>query len=292
MSNNALVSFDSDMVKMRDQLSMVLPGHLPVDRMARTLRATLSANPRILQCNRNSLWRAVMSSALFGLEVDGRQSAIVPFGNQAQWIPMVNGLVTIAWNNGFVVQGEVVRAKDEFRVTLGTHRDLVHHPATGAPHDRDNPIVGAYAIASHRSMPTVFEHMDLPDILRVRDGSKGYQYARRNNKASQWIDDFRGMARKTPIRALCNHLPWNVQRAVEIEDEYDKGRTAWATRDGSEPITVQYASVDDEDVADTHRPATRQLDARGDLVDEDAYKARMEAEGAAVEASRAQGRIE
>lgn len=283
MSDNALAILDHQAVTMRSQLEMVLPDHLPVDRLYRTVRSAVRTTPALIKANRNSLWRAVMSAALFGLEVDGRQSAIIPFKGQAQWIPMVNGLVTIAWNSGFVVQGEVVRAKDDFAISLGVERHLHHVPAIGVQHDRDNPVVGAYAIAHSRTMPPVFEYMDLPDLLRVRDGSKGYQYAKANNKPSQWISDFRGMARKTPVRALCNHLPWNVQRAVEVEDEHDKGRASWATRGEDGAIEVSYADVDEAPPPNT-RPANRELDGQGDLIDEDAYSDQMRSQGEAVQA--------
>lgn len=289
----AIAGWDREMVKMRPQLEMVLPPHLAVDRLARTVRATLVGAPALLNANRSSLWKAIMSACVFGLEVDGRQSAIIPFKGMAQWIPMVNGLVTIAWNSGFVVQGEVVRQKDDFDVTLGTERSLYHKPARGAAHDSENEIIGAYATASSASMRPVFEWMDLPDIIRVRNGSKGYQHS---GNRSVWATDFRGMARKTPVRALCNHLPWNVQRANEVEDEVDAGRVAWAERkkpgDGEDAITVEYAEFDDETPATDTRPAAKKIDAAtGEITTEADHAEQMKSDGAAVEASNARGNL-
>jgi len=291
---STLGRFDVELNTMRGQLEMVLPDHLTVDRLARTLRSAVINSPKLLECNRKSLWRAVQSAAVFGLEIDGRQSALIPFGNQAQWIPMVAGLVTIAYNAGFVVQGEVVRAKDDLQIEHGINPILRHKKALGATHDHDNEVIGAYAVAWSRSMRPIFEYMDLPDLIRVRDGSKGYQYAKRNNKPSVWIQDFRGMARKTPVRAICNHLPWQVQRAVEVEDRFDEGGLSWATKAEDGAITVDYAEFTDEPPRVIEGGTTQHTVNKSgdDVVSAEDHQSTMEAEGARMQASGAQGRLD
>lgn len=291
---STLGRFDTELNTMRGQLEMVLPAHLTVDRLARTLRSAVINTPKLLECNRKSLWRAVQSAAVFGLEIDGRQSALIPFGNQAQWIPMVAGLVTIAFNAGFVVQGEVVRAKDDLKVWHGINPVLHHRKALGVAHDHENEIIGAYAIAWSKTVRPIFEYMDLPDLIRVRDGSKGFQYAKKYNKASVWISDFRGMARKTPIRAICNHLPWQVQRAVEVEDRFDDGGLSWATKADDGAITVEYAEFTDEEPRAVESGSTQHtVDKSGDdVVSAEDHQQEMEADGARAQANNAQGRLD
>ena len=48
------------------------------------------------------------------------------------------------------------------------------------------------------------------------------------------------MARKSAVRARANHLPWQVQKAEELEGRSDRGEVTWAEKnpdDGS--VTIE-----------------------------------------------------
>lgn len=229
--STALVTFTRELEgKMAPQFERVLPPHLPVQRLVRTIRNAVMLNPKLLQAERSSLWDACMTSAVLGLEPDPAmgQGYMVPFKGKVQFIPGYRGLITLCYNAGFVVQGVIVRTEDQFEYEYGLEPRLIHRPSRSHKRGNDNPITGAYATARHASDPSVFEVMEAPDIIRVRDRSAGYQYAlKQKNEGKKydnpWFSDFEAMARKSPIRRLCEHLPMNVQKANAIEDAYDRG---------------------------------------------------------------------
>ena len=157
-----------------------------------------------------------MHVAVVGREVEGRESAIIRYGSKAQLIPMVSGLITLAYNAGFVIDAQVVREADEFSYELGLDPWLKHRPTSGQGRGTDNPVIFAYAISwpmGHRA-DRVFDVLDLPDIIARRDKSAGWKAFKAGKiKNTPWSTDFPPMARKSAVRARANHLPWQVQKA-------------------------------------------------------------------------------
>jgi recombinational DNA repair protein RecT len=189
-----------------------------------------------------------MSAAVFGTEVDGRQSVILKFGKKAQWIPMVSGLITLAHNAGFMIDAHVVRQKDSIHVSLGDGATINHDPAMGQGRGNDNPVTAAYAMAwpiGHKA-DRIFEYLELPDIIARRDRSSSY---RSSPNTSPWTNDFPAMARKSAVRALANHLPWQVQKADVLEGRHDRGENTWAEKvpDGSVNIEGEILDGDGGD---------------------------------------------
>lgn len=236
---------------MMPEFAQVLPPHLPVERLGRSIISACSINPRLLDCDRRSLWRAAMTAAVLGIEPDGvtGQGYFVPFKGKVQFIPGYKGIITLAANWGYLVRGHVVRKADKFRAVLGTDEHVEHEPALDAPMDAAiNPIIGAYATARHRTMPAAIEYMPLELIMRARDRSQGYQAAKRGGASSPWDTDFAEMARKTPVRQLGDQLPLSVQRALALERAHDQGKVAHATKiaGGAVEIDMEATEVADD----------------------------------------------
>lgn len=226
---NAMEIFRKELDSGAASLTDVLPLHLPAERLNRTIIGAVKADLKLLECERASLWKAIMTAAVFGLEVDGRQSAIIRFGKKAQLIPMVSGLITLANNAGFVIDAQVVRQKDIFEFSLGADPVLTHIPAMGADRGNDNPVIAAYAISwpkGHRE-DRVFDVLELSDIIARRDRSAAWKFKK---EKSPWGTDFPAMARKSAVRARANHLPWQVQKAEELEGRNERGENTWATK--------------------------------------------------------------
>lgn len=242
----AVTIFRKELEAQRDALAQVLPQHLPVERLSRTVISCIKVNPKLLNCDRGSLWKSVMTAAVFGLEIDGRQSVILPFKANAQLVIMVSGLISLAYNAGFMIDAQVVRAADEFSYEQGLDPWLKHRPASGQGRGNDNPVVGAYAISwpiGHRA-DRVFDHLDLPDIIARRDVSAAWKS---KGMASLWGTDFPAMSRKSAVRARANHLPWQVQKAEELEGRADRGEATWATKMPDGSINIDGEVVDEKD---------------------------------------------
>ncbi|MBM3450514.1 MAG: hypothetical protein FJX78_05970 [Armatimonadetes bacterium] len=269
--NKALTVIRHELRAMLPQFEAVLPHHLPAGRLERTIISALRTNPKLIECDRHSLWRAAMTAAVLGIEPDGvtGQGFFVPFRGKVVFIPGYKGLITLAANWGYIVRGHVVRAADKYEVQYGAVESIVHFPAVNAGRDEaTNPIIGAYASARHASLPPAFEWMDLADVLKRRDRSEGYKSAKKLGYSSPWDTDFAEMARKTPVRALADQLPLSVQRASAIEAMYDAGKRAYAVkRPGmAEPeIEIDVEAVTTTDAAGPSEYAILEADADASL---------------------------
>ena len=253
MAESAMTVFRAELGRMEPQFARVLPAHLSADRLTRTIESAVVNDPKLLETDRASLWRAAMSAATFGLEVDGRQSAITRYGKKSQWIAMVSGLVTLAHNGGYQIRGQVIRTLDEFEATEEPPSIRHQRPrpgtASAALRGDDNAIVGAYAVArslTHPDAPPMIEVMDLVDIVRIRDNSSGYKAFKAGKiKDTPWNSDFAAMVRKTPIRSLANHLPWQIQKAVELETRHERdGVETFAVPNDDGTITIDADDVE------------------------------------------------
>jgi recombination protein RecT len=177
-------------------------------------------NPDLLaKADRRSLLLSLQRAAQDGLMPDGREGAIVLFGNQATWMPMVAGLMKLARNSGEIasISAHVAYKGEKFRVVLGDEERIEHERDLDMA---DGEIVAAYAVATLKNGEKIREVMTRAQIEKVRNVSR----AKNNGPWVQWYDQ---MAIKSAIRRLSKRLPLSTdrddderfQRAAEREDE-------------------------------------------------------------------------
>lgn len=267
-ANNAVsVKQNADTVRsalerMTPQFKMALPKHLTPERLLRVTMTAVQNTPKLLDCNRTSLFAAVMTCAQLGLEPDGvlGQAYLVPFKGRVQFIPGYKGLLTLARNSGEIssIQAHEVCAADDFSYEYGLDEHLRHKPAQG---DRGE-IIFFYAYAKFKDGGHVFEVMTRDQVEAVRDGSEGYKAFKAGYiKSTPWESHFVQMGRKTAIRRLANYLPLQVQRANAIEDAYDRGRGASTDDYGEIVIDQETGEISDGGEQAGTSIATEKLDA-------------------------------
>jgi recombination protein RecT len=252
--------------KMKPQFQMALPKHLTPDRLLRVTMTAVQNTPKLLECDRTSLFAAIMTCAQLGLEPDGvmGQAYLVPFAGKVQFIPGFRGLITLARNSGEIssIQAHEVCANDLFEFEYGLDERLRHIPADG----ERGEVTHFYAYAKFKDGGTVFEVMTKAQVERVRDESQGYKsavkFARNGVVNSPWVSHFIEMGRKTLIRRLAKYLPLSVQRAATVEDAYESGRHASVADFGeivieAGPGTIEGEEAEIEDKSTT----TTKLDA-------------------------------
>lgn len=230
--------------RLKPQMMLALPRHLTPERLCRVAMTAIQNTPKLLECDRTSLFAAIMTCAQLGLEPDGvlGQAYLVPFAGKVQLIPGYRGLISLARNSGEVrsIAAHEVCARDEFEYAYGLEPVLRHVPANG---DRGD-ITHFYAVAHFVNGGHHFEVMTRSEVEAIRDGSSGYKTALRYAKAGQdpqtpWVQNFVEMGKKTAIRRISKFLPMNVQKAAALADSYDTGRHAQIGDAGELVIDVE-----------------------------------------------------
>jgi recombination protein RecT len=244
---------------MKPQLAVALPPHLSADRLVRVVVAVLQASPALLDCERASLYRAVMTCAHLGLEPDGvlGQAWLVPSRGKVQLVPGYRGFIALARNSGLIVSinAQAVHLNDHFDYAYGLNERLEHVPAPGARGE----ITHFYAYVKFKDGGHYFDVLSRDEVDAIRDRSEGYQ-AFRSGKAedSAWVAGYAEMGKKTVIRRIAKYLPLSVQKAAALADLHDAGKHA-ALDDLGELIV----DIPDVEIRPAAEPATHRsrLDA-------------------------------
>lgn len=202
---------------MEGQFKAALPAHIPVERFCRVVMTALQNNPDLVtKVDRRSLWNAAIRAAQDGLLPDGRDGAIVAYGSQAQWMPMIGGLRKKVRNSGEIAtwDAQVVHQNDKFQFRLGDDPFILHEPILDS---EPGPVIAAYSIAVLKTGEKSREVMSVAAIEKVRARSKA-----KNN--GPWVTDYEEMCRKTVARRHSKVLPMStdLDDLIRRDDElYD-----------------------------------------------------------------------
>lgn len=206
--------FRRDLGRMEGQFSNALPAHIPTERFVRVVMTAVQNNPKLLKCTRQSLFNACMRAAQDGLLPDGREGAIVPFGDNedgrkaadtASWMPMIYGIRKKARNSGEIADWfcENVYEGDEFEYVMGDDPHIYHKPKLVGGVERK--IIATYSICKFKDGTLSREVMS---IAQVEDIRKNYSRA----KKGPWSDpvSYPEMVRKTVARRHSKSLPMST----------------------------------------------------------------------------------
>lgn len=248
--------------QFKQEITRALPGGVTPDRFVRVTVTALNQAPELIACTRDSLFSAVIKCAQDGLLPDGREAALVKFGDTATYMPMVGGLRKIAAKHSLSLTAFVVHQNDEFDYELGVSPTITHKPPK-LGEDRGEPI-GAYAVATDQHTGEKFlDVMSKGEIERIRQESKG-------KNSGPWTKHWGEMARKTVARRLFKQLPLgdideldasvieaadadaiheDVDHMTVDEANVSAGvRVAMPTDDGSPDDTVESTAVDADEI--------------------------------------------
>lgn len=257
---------------MRPSFLEALPSHIKPEKFIRVVQTVVSQNPKLLDCDRTSLFAKATELAQLGLMPDGilGEAALVPGygrgGMVVQARVMYKGLLKLVRNSEEIntIFADIVYSNDKYKFNRAT-RDFEHEePEDGSIH-RGHPI-RYYARAKWRDTgdwETLV--MTKADVERVRDTTDGWKAFKAGKiKDTPWETHFDAMALKTVLRALCKTLPQStsLRKAMALEQAADMGRTA-RLEDDTVIVDGQFSEVEapQEIVVPQGKPGTGRLNA-------------------------------
>lgn len=227
--------------KMKPQFQMALPKHLTPDRLLRVAMTAIQNTPKLLECDRQSLYSAIMKAAQLGLEPDGilGQAYLIPFSKsykdgtqwkkrmEVQFIPGYKGLIDLARRSGEVsnIIAKEVCEKDKFAITWQEQPPFIHEQQ---PSGDRGKVIGFWALAHFKDGGFHWDYMSYDEIIAIRNQSSGWKSAveYKKEKDSPWEKNFVEMGKKTVIRRIAKFLPMSVQRAAAMDELQEAGKNA------------------------------------------------------------------
>lgn len=233
--------------RLKPEVEKQLPQHIKADYFLRVVLSGLKSSrsaQALANCERPTLWAAILEAARYGLMPFTDEGAIVPFGKTATFVPQYQGLVQMFYRTGQVakVTAKLIHRNDRWALRYGDGGGFWHEPllvdAEGNAPDR-GPAVLAYCYVTLRDgSRTEVETVTRQEAIEVRDTrSKSYQrantsqYGKPPTLDSAWHTDFDAMWLKTAVRRQAKWAPKSPE-LVEL-------LRADAERDSLHPSTFE-----------------------------------------------------
>ena len=182
----------------QSKFKAMLPSDISADRFTNIVLLAVQKQPDLLKSttDKTSLFLACQSAAKDGCVPDGKEGALVMYGNQVQWQIMIGGLRKRLANVGFDMRAEVVHANDTFDYDMGDEPRITHKaPQLG---QERGDVIGFYAIATGPDGRTYRDVMSKKDVDYVRATAKS---------GAIWQKWYVEMGKKTVARRLVKSLP-------------------------------------------------------------------------------------
>lgn len=164
--------FKNQLNIFKSEVSKLLPSHISTEKFERVVYSAALRNPDLITIvERKSFFDACIQAATFGVIPDGKKCTILPYGNKAQFTPMIGGIIEKLYNSGDVssIISNVVYEKDKFKRWVDDDGEHILHE----PEDFDDggKQVGVYALVKTKE-GRFSEFMNMKQINAVRAMAK------------------------------------------------------------------------------------------------------------------------
>lgn len=200
-------------------VKQALPVHLKAERFVRVVLNATMRNPELLECTKESFFKACMDLSSYGIEPDGRRAHLIPFRNnktgtkEVQLIIDYKGLAELVRRSGDVsyIHADVVYEGDTFDFAYGSDAHLRHVPASD---NQGAKMQWAYSFVKLKDGCEDFIVLRAGEIEAVRKRSRA-------SASGPWVSDYPEMAKKTAFRRHSKWLPLSSEArdAVEADDD-------------------------------------------------------------------------
>lgn len=196
--------------EFKEQLSLACGDAIKPEHFLRVAITAMNKNPKLLECTKESVFRCMLDSAAFGVELNGRDAHLIPYGREATLIIDYKGYVRLVMNTGLVsnIHADVVCENDDFEYNLGEVKRHVidFKKPRGA-------VYAVYCIVTMKDGTKKAEVMSNDDVEAIRKRS-------RSGNSGPWITDRAEMAKKG--LALDTRIPtpagWTTMGEIKAGD--------------------------------------------------------------------------
>jgi recombination protein RecT len=220
---NAIVQRAKNVIALieerKDQIKVLLPPEINYERMKWVVMNQMRRNPSLFSCTPQSIINCVMQGAQVGLEFDDIRGLayMIPYGDQAQFIPGYKGLIELAYRSGKVrdIWAAIVYSNEQYTYREGMDRKLEHTPLS--PEKRGVPV-GVYAAAMTTDGLGAFAWLWIEDVEKIKKSSKA-------SKNGPWVTHEEEMIKKTAIRRLAKtvNISPAFTKAAALDERADLG---------------------------------------------------------------------
>jgi recombination protein RecT len=179
-----------------DRIRTAIARSSETDRFVLLASIEISKNPKLAQCDGDSVLACLVRAAQAGLYVGSGDVFLVPYKNTCTLQLGYQGILKLLYRGGMKsIKANVVYSNDKFEYEDGTQTRVSHRRSLG---DRGN-FVCAYAIAEFHDT-SVIEIMDKNEIDVSRTCSMAAD-------SLPWKNFYDEMAKKTVIKRMFKRLP-------------------------------------------------------------------------------------
>lgn len=271
--------FKAELELRKAMLAPMLPQRVPFDRFVSGVCTAVAFNPKLMDADRASLFRAAATAAELGLSLNPAMGEcdILPVWNnklgknEAQCRPRVKGMMKLARNSGEIakIYAHVAYENDKFEWELGLNKRLVHVPRR----DQRGEMAYAYCVWKTTDGEEDFEVMSRQEIYKIRGRSSSKN--KNGEVTGPWITDEEEMWRKTVVKRATKYMPLSAEALVKAAkvDNIHEGGGGYEI-DAGEIVDVDAGAFGDA------------IDITGDDGGETASSAQVEGLEAKVQAGR------
>jgi recombination protein RecT len=204
--------------ELKNAIAAALPKHLKADRFIRVALTATMRQPDLLQCSRESFFRALLDLSALGIEADGRRAHLIPFRNnktrqmEVQLIIDYKGIAELVRRSGDVsyIHADAVYPGDDFDYAYGSGSFLRHKPPVNG--DRGKAPILFYSFVRLKDGTEDFIVMSKSDVDKIRARSKA-------KDAGPWVSDYEEMGKKTVFRRHSKWLPLSPESRDVVEHD-------------------------------------------------------------------------
>lgn len=199
----------------------LLPSHISAEKFVTAAKTfyvdaiSKDKTNKLGSASEKSIMVALEKAAKEGLLMDGNEACWMTFGSEAQYSPMVWGLMKLIQNSGAVskVSVYVVWSNETFKIKIvNGEEQMEHEPLVFSPEKDKGERIGVYAAAKLTDGNVLLKFLSKEKVMKLKAKSK-------NPKLwDQEADEFWG---KSALRQISKFLPKNSEEMKSVSSHLD-----------------------------------------------------------------------